>query len=147
MRFDADRSGELDMQEMRTAFQLLQREMATVDKEAAKVRADAEVMRSKTSKYQDAITLTEEYEMSLIELETAEATGAAAKIGNVIRNRGLKLAEVVSKWGGEDGLISSDEFCENIKQLGVESPDQELRDLCARPIQPALSLPRPRGQR
>merc|ERR1712147_480312 len=88
LNYDSDHSGELDVQEMKETFQKLQRDTAHVAKEADDVRARADALRAKTSMYSDVLQKTARYEKFREELEMVERQGVAAKIGNVIRNRG-----------------------------------------------------------
>jgi len=91
------------------------------DSSAATRAADAEMWEQRaaqTTEVADAIRAAEKVSR---ELQAAAKVGVGAQIGTILTRKGLKVADVVTKWDTSmDGVIDRNEFRAHVEALGVE---------------------------
>ena len=129
--FDDDHSGELDVSELKVALKKLQEASAKAAVAASHAHDEAESMRASAAVQQEVITATVEYEEAVAAFKQAvNEKGVRAQLGGILRAKGLKVSEIVAKWGGgKSGEISQGVFRKQVFALGVQAADEEVDEL------------------
>jgi len=131
-QLDADRSGSLEVSEIKDALKKLHEAAANATVRAANEGAQASELRARAqraSKVAEAIVSSEEKAAELKEAESRLEQSVGVQLGTKLSNKGAKVGEIVAKWGGGDGSIDKTEFSTQVRALGVVCTDEELEEL------------------
>ena len=125
---DADKGGSLDVPELKAAFQKCKDEATERAQGSAKAREKAEQFRKHASTTSKAIEATELADKAEAELkERIEHPDVEARIGILMKKRGVKIGDMVAKWDKDhDGSLDKKEFILNVTELGLEATAEEL---------------------
>jgi len=58
-----------------------------------------------------------------------DKTNVEARLGQILQARNVKVNEVVNKWDKTGNGVSPEEFCSNVRALGLNAGDEELDGL------------------
>ena len=75
----------------------------------ASVHAKAERMRAQAAEVQRLAETTKRAEEAGEELEKASKGAVGAQLGIVLKKKGMKVGDIVAKWGGQDGFVDKGE--------------------------------------
>ena len=129
--WDQDKSGSLDVPEMKEAFgrlmvQAKERKAANAVKceKIERLRRHAEV----TQKAEAATQGAEAVELEL--RERLERPSVESRLGILLVKRNVKVGDMVAKWDVDhDGALDKKEFLKNVTELGLDASTEEFEAL------------------
>lgn len=128
--FDTDADGHIDVAELKQAFKKLQDGARTASETSDRVHAKAEQLRLRAQQSKDAAAATRAAEKADGDLMTLkDKTNVEARLGQILQARNVKVNEVVNKWDKTGNGVSPEEFCSNVRALGLNAGDEELDGL------------------
>ena len=130
-RLDLDKSGEIEILELKSALKLLMDSAAKANVISDAIRAKVTVMLDKAERTRLVAQLTSEAEKIAIELKDFAKKSVGAQLGSILTKKGVTVSDLVSKWGGKDGLITESEFRAQVTQLGLMATPTEVNALFA----------------
>ena len=105
--------------------------------EAAQQAAQADaIVQAKVDKYEARVsrakgaydaTVAAEEATSSMTANTGQTMGA--QLGVLLRKKGMKVSELIAKWGGGDGTIDRKEFITEVRGLGLSGPPKDMNAL------------------
>jgi len=107
---DSDRGGEVDISELKAGIRRLHKAAVEATQKADEAKAKAGKLREHVVRAQAVLAATEASEQATKELLGFEKGSLGAQLGTVVQRKGLSVSDIVSKWGGKDGLIDPEEF-------------------------------------
>ena len=116
---DVDKSGEIDISELKLALKRLQDAAAQASAQSEQLRASLEDLHARAARAQNVATLTAQSEQVHREKDELRTKSVGAQLGNILNKKGFKVADLVAKWGGDDGLIDRAEFRSEVNALGL----------------------------
>ena len=127
---DEDRSGALDVNEIRHALRRLQEKGARWAQQTRLIRNQSDAWRRLADEATAVAEVTARAEAAVKEYRTTQSEGAlGATLGTILRKKGIKVSEIVSKWGGKDGAVDKSEFARECQALGLVSTREETDTL------------------
>jgi len=126
---DADKNGELDLNEMKVAFKQLQKAAKDSAERIKAINEAAEALRAQSAQYLGVVDITREYEAATKALAVAEGKSISAQLGQIIKSKGVKVGDLIQQWGGADGEIDRHEFRREMKALGIGADVHEVDTL------------------
>ena len=128
---DENRSGTLDLQDIRTALKKLQDAAGVMARSTLDVREKIERIRQLESLAQQALEATRVMEEKTAEMERLLSnTSVSARLGAQIILKRMKVGDVLQKWDANgDGELEKPEFRQNVKSLGVQAEGREIDEL------------------
>ena len=131
-QLDDDGSGEMDVAEIKGALRKLQKQAAVAASSQSAVLARAAEMRAKADRIRKVKEETVVYEEAVLELQTAEKKGVGAALGFAIKEKGLNVNDIVSKWGNNrPGQVSKKEFRDGVRGVIPTASGAEVDTLFA----------------
>jgi Ca2+-binding EF-hand superfamily protein len=129
---DVDGSGELDLDEMKQALERLKDDLSSALARRAKYQVFAHRRRKVANAITEAIEATEIYEEERAKLDTLKRGTAAARLGMLLKNKSMKVSELVAQWDTDgNNRIDLDEFRTKARALGLEGTQDELAECFA----------------
>ena len=129
-KLDRDRSGTLDLREVKRALKTLQERAAEASTRASRALGMVRRYQERAQQAQHcaaACALAEQSEAKLLRLR--EAPGLEARLGALLLKRSAKMGDLVQKWDAGaskgDGVCRRD-FAMAIKSLGVQAESTEV---------------------
>ena len=124
---DGDKSGSIDIPELRAAFKKLQDDAKQAGGQEGRNTQKAAGLRAVAAAFRAAAAETEAWEEADKGLQALKGNpSVAARLGNLLTSRNIKVADAVRKWDTSgDGTIDSDEFCDNVVSLGLKDATKE----------------------
>lgn len=83
-------------------------------------------MRAKAADYQYVLDATLAYEATAAAIQKAQHKSVGAQLGEILKSKGLKVGDVVERWGGKDGSIDKKEFRDQTMALGIDSDPKDI---------------------
>jgi len=127
-KIDADKSNKLEIAELKKLLKKMQAQAsgASGDEESAQGRAER--LKRTSTAVRAAYDATADLEANQQLLKDMRVDGAARtsgeRLGEIMRHRGTKIGEMVSKWDKDSsGGVSKAEFVIRVKEIGL--PDEE----------------------
>lgn len=118
---DLNKSGELDMNELKLALKKLIDDYRRFGGGKANIQAKADRCRELAAEARRIGALTAEWESSVKVEEDMLRRSVGANLGAFLKKKGLKANELASKWGGKDGLVDKAEFRKEVSALGIQA--------------------------
>ena len=129
-QLDDDHSGEMDVSEIKGALRKLQKSAAAAAATQSAVLARSAEMRAKAERLRGVKAETLVYEEAVLELEAAEKKGVGAALGFAIKEKGLNVNDIVSKWGNnKPGQVSKKEFRDGVRGVLPSTSGAEVDTL------------------
>jgi len=131
---DTDHSGDISMGELKTQLNRMKAEAGARERETTAAHEKGRRLQEIAELYRDAA----EIRRSLDDLEQATATlenrnSLDLKLGELLRKRTLKIADVLSTWDTDcGGTVDVKEFSTKIKGLGLAAEPAEMKVLFER---------------
>jgi len=107
---DLDRGGEVDISELKAGIRRLHKAAVEAARKSDEAKAKGGKLREHVGRAQAVLAATKASEVANGELLGFEKGSLGAQLGTVVQRKGLSVSDIVSKWGGKDGLIDPDEF-------------------------------------
>ena len=131
---DLDKSGELDLTELKTALRRLAKEAQDVDSAAQRHKEESGAqIRAVAAAYKTAAAETAELEAAedvLANMRHGGGSGLEAKIGKVLIARNMKVGDILREWDDDNsGTIDAEELHTHLKGLGLNPSKQESQAL------------------
>jgi Ca2+-binding EF-hand superfamily protein len=128
-KLDLDRSGELEIPELKTALRTLMDSAAeaAVNSVAIKERADKLFEKAaRTREVERKTLLVEQVER---EVREYQKKSVGAQLGTILTKKAMKVSDIVSQWGGQAGLVDAAEFRKQVALLGLTAGPHEVNSL------------------
>ena len=126
---DADRSGEMDINELKMALKRFQEKATEFAEQAISVHANAGKYRERAVRAEKVALQTAESEQSVKDLETMSKKSVGAQLGGILIKKGLKVGDLVATWGTSTGQISKEDFRKHVTALGLQAPPTDVDEL------------------
>jgi len=125
---DEDKGGELDSAELRLALKKLQDIATSAAIDVASIQANSERLEQRAALVKELAETVRVYETKEADIAQLiiNGTSTGARLGSVLKQKGLKVADVVAKWGGSDGLIEKEEFRRELLALGLHAGHADM---------------------
>jgi Ca2+-binding EF-hand superfamily protein len=129
--WDSDKSGMLDIAELRAAFTRMKEQARERAARVVKRREKAERLRRHAEVTAKAEAATQAAEALEAELkERIERPPVETRLGILLVKRNMKVGDMVAKWDVDhDGALDKKEFLKNVADLGLEASAEELEAL------------------
>lgn len=129
--WDTDKSGMLDISELRAAFSMMKEQARERAARVVKRREKAERLRRHAEVTAKAEAATQAAEALEAELkERIERPPVETRLGILLVKRNMKVGDMVAKWDVDhDGALDKKEFLKNVADLGLEASAEELEAL------------------
>ena len=130
-KMDADGGGSLDMAELKVFLKALTDAWEQGKSEDVHLRREAETIRERADFVEVVARATATMEDACVELDQLiHHPAVEVQLGRLIRLKGMKASDVVTKWDKDgDGTISKEEFREQVLELGVQGEPSAIDDL------------------
>ena len=125
-KLDKDHSGELDMNECKTAIRNLQTTAKQDLQQLQIIFERANELREKASRFQAIADLTRTSEESARALTEENKKSVGAQLGVILVKKGLKVSDLVAKWGGAKGFIDKHDFRHEVNALGLSAAASDV---------------------
>ena len=131
---DVKKQGEIKTAALKSAIKKMQSDAASKAATAQRTKAIAEKFRAAAALFESARELAVSYELAAEEVQKLNAERTIdARLGEVLRKRNIKIAEVVTQWDKDrGGSVDLDEFSQRSKEIGLKAEPAELKDIFAR---------------
>jgi Ca2+-binding EF-hand superfamily protein len=124
---DTDHSGALEMDEIRIALKKLQAKAAGWDRSNRMNKEKSDVWRGIADEATHVAEVTAAAEAAAKLHKENQTEGAlGAQLGAMLKKKGTKVSEVVSRWGGDDGMVDKKEFWRESQNLGLRADREEV---------------------
>jgi Ca2+-binding EF-hand superfamily protein len=128
--FDDDKSGAVDLSEMKTALKRLQAALATEKSQVTKTQKQVELYRWIAEEVEKAVADTEACEAEETTLAELKRGTTSTRLGELLKGRNVKVGQMVTDWDKDGtGSLSREEFCQNLKSMGLGSTTEEVGSL------------------
>ena len=115
---DLDKSGALDVGEIKIALKRLQNEAALASVDKASTLTEVEALRKKAKEYEALASLTGELEGAKKAIEKANSKSVGVQIGAIAVKKGLKPSDIVKQWDvNGDGRLDKDEVTPRLDEF------------------------------
>lgn len=117
---DDDHGGSLDVPELKAALKKLQKAAEISARKTAAVREQVVLLQSRLEAANHALSLTSELERSKTALEmkkSGDTVPLRERLGMRVNERGIKVNELVAKWGNKTGEVPKPEFRKHVAAL------------------------------
>ena len=115
---DLDKSGALDVGEIKIALKRLQNEAALASVDKANTLLEVEELRKKAKEYESLASLTGELEGAKKAIEKANSKSVGVQIGAIAVKKGLKPTDIVKQWDvNGDGRLDKDEVTPRLDEF------------------------------
>ena len=121
---DVDGNGELNAGEFKLALKRLMSLSVKKAKETDAIRTSAEHLRSQAARAQAVADVTVEMERMNEQLLVAKQPPLTVQLGNVMKSKGMKVSDVVGRWGNHEGLVDKATFRREV-QLAAHAPNHK----------------------
>lgn len=121
-KIDNDKSGELDLSEIKAALKKLQERAQNVGASIDQEQAKAAALIGVAQVFQTAAAATAEYEAAEQKATQMKDNPSLGKrVGDAIFKRNVKLGELVGQWDKDgNGVVDKKEFREQIHLMGIK---------------------------
>ena len=123
---DLDNSGELDLAEIKAALKKLQESARVASERATGVLQRAQITRQRAEQMQSIADLTKSAEQASIDMTAVGRKSVGAQLGSILIKKGLKVGEIVTKWGGAKGCITKQDFRHEVNGLGLSAAASDV---------------------
>lgn len=124
---DIDKSGALDVNEIKIALKRLQNEASNAMESANAAIARADALKEKAAHAKAVAELTAELENASVMLDRMNSKTVGTQIGAITTKKGMKAVDIVKQWdASDDGEIDKNEFRNNVLRLGVVATRAEV---------------------
>ena len=123
---DSDKSGELDLAEIKSALKKLQDSARLAAERATGVMQQAQAMRQRADQIQSIADLTKSAEQASVDMAEVGRKSVGAQLGSILIKKGLKVSEIVTKWGGTKGCINKQDFRHEVNGLGLAASASDV---------------------
>ena len=129
-KIDNDKSGELDLSEIKAALKKLQEQALNVGVSVDQEKAKSEALIGVAQVFQTAAAATAEYEAAAQKATQMKDNPSLGKrVGDAILKRNVKLGELVGQWDKDgNGAVDKKEFREQIHLMGIKVLDHREMD-------------------
>ena len=115
---DLDKSGALDVGEIKIALKRLQNEAALASVDKANMLLEVEALRKQAKEYESLASLTGELEGAKKAIEKANSKSVGVQIGAIAVKKGLKPSDIVKQWDvNGDGRLDKDEVTPRLDEF------------------------------
>ena len=121
-KIDNDKSGELDLSEIKAALKKLQEQALNVGVSVDQEKAKTAALIGVAQVFQTAAAATAEYEAAAQKATQMKDNPSLGKrVGDAILKRNVKLGELVGQWDKDgNGVVDKKEFREQIHLMGIK---------------------------
>jgi len=131
---DKDKSGTLELKEVKAALALLKERAAAIAARVLKAQGMVDRCKERAEQAQSCVAtavMAEQGEAKLARLRDGAAIDA--RLGALLVKRNIKIGDAAKKWDAKgDGTVSRKEFGSAIKALGLQAEPEEIDELFCR---------------
>ena len=98
----------------------------------ARIQAAADELHARADGLRVMALATKEWEDAVDTEAEGDRKSVGAKLGAMLKKKGLKAADLVSQWGGRDGLVDEKEFRDHVYELGIQESESDINALFKR---------------
>lgn len=125
---DADKSGDLDITEMKEAVSAFKKHAAEAKQSTEEAESKSAYWRERAEQTKTAAEVVEKFEKARVKLERMKnEPSAEARLAGLLTKKNLKPGDLLAQMDqNQNGSVDVGEFSSTLKKLGLEASDEEL---------------------